>query len=304
MKRILLLSLVLWSPWIPAEVLNVEFKFTPFTGDPAKADQVQTVSGKARVFLNNVPASEQDIDQREVPVLFEAREIAPAIWIPVQSLGSAVRKGKNTIRIEFEPADSKAPYRAQLRWAEVTDRITEGAGPGTLKSTNQSGEGVETKESRGIVVFEREFQADFAADQPWHHYPPATSLTEEDRQKLTALANQRAAAFKPKFEGVYPLLAGHPEMRVAEIRKARCLEKAYAAGVRVPPVGAVDFLTTGGPEVVLRGTSGPLYALSPKAFQGIKDEDIRMCAGMVLWVAYPPRLVVVRSPAGVWQAID
>lgn len=162
MKRLTLLSLLLWSSWTGADVLSVELKFTPYLGDPAKADQVETVPGKARVLLNNVPVAEQAVDRREVPVLFDDREIGPAVWVPVGSLGPAVRKGKNTLRIEFEPTDARTPYQAQLRWAEVTDQTFEGEG----KTTNQSGEGAETKEGRGKLSFELEFVADFAADRP------------------------------------------------------------------------------------------------------------------------------------------
>ena len=41
----------------PAGVINVEFKFTPFIGDPEKDEEVTIVAGKAQVFINNVPAS-------------------------------------------------------------------------------------------------------------------------------------------------------------------------------------------------------------------------------------------------------
>ena len=96
-------------------VVNVEFKFTPFLGNPAEQDHVQAVPGKARVFLNNALLAEQIVNKGEVAVLFEAREIAASVWLPVASVGPALRKGKNKIRIEFEPADSKLKYRAQLR---------------------------------------------------------------------------------------------------------------------------------------------------------------------------------------------
>lgn len=113
--------------------------------------------------------------------MFEQREIAPAVWVPIRSLGPAVRKGRNSLRIEFEPADALAGYHARLSWALVNDQAAEKSSEGAVTSTNQSGEGTETKQGKGKVVLEREFEADFAADQPWHHYPPVASVSEEDR---------------------------------------------------------------------------------------------------------------------------
>lgn len=305
MKTIVMVLALLSPLWATAAVLNVEFKFTPYVGDPAKADQVETVPGKARILLNNVPLAEQEVFKHEVPVLFEQREIGPAVWVPVASLGPAVRKGKNVIRFEFEPSDGKTAYRAELRWAEVTDRTSEEKGPGTYKATNQSGEGAETREGRGKLVLEREFVADFAADRPWHHAPPVASLSDEDKQKLFALVKERAALFKPKFEGVYRLLETRPEIKLAELRKAKCLDKAYAAGVRVPvpAAGDLEFVTTGNPEVVVRSKSGMLYPFDEHSFARLKGEEMQMCAGMALSMAYPPRLVVVRNPSGAWEVV-
>ncbi len=48
------LLLLLAVPLTRAAVINVEFKFTPFIGDPAKDMEVMTVPGKAVVFINNV----------------------------------------------------------------------------------------------------------------------------------------------------------------------------------------------------------------------------------------------------------
>ncbi|HEX2769361.1 MAG TPA: hypothetical protein VHN12_08735, partial [Geobacteraceae bacterium] len=163
-----LLLLLFWCSLAAAGVVNVEFKFTPFVGDPSKADQVETMPGKASVFINNVLMAEQEVGRKEVPVLFEEREIAPAVWVPAQSLGPALRRGKNKVRIEFQPADSTAPYRAQLRWASVTDQVTKTEdAPGRVHETNQSGEGLDDRKATGPIVFEREFIADFATDLPW-----------------------------------------------------------------------------------------------------------------------------------------
>lgn len=101
MRRIgaTLLLLLLVVPLTRAAVINVEFKFTPFVGDPAKDEKVTTVPGKATVFINNVPFAEQEVREEELPVLFEEHEVAPSLWIPMSSVGPVVRKGKNKIRI-------------------------------------------------------------------------------------------------------------------------------------------------------------------------------------------------------------
>ena len=304
MKRTLPVAVLMWSSSAMAAVINVEFQFTPFVGDTAKSE-VQTVPGKARVYLNNLPVAEQDVDRKSVPVLFEHREIAPAVWVPAKSLGTAVRKGKNTIRIEFMPKDGNTAYQARLQWNEVTDKVKEERSGGATTSTNRGGEGMDTRKSKGKVVFEKEFAGDFATDLPWHHYPPVTALTDEDRQKLTALVKARAEAFKPDFDGVYKMLEIKPEVQAAEIRKARCLDKAHAAGVRVavPGSGELEFATTGSAAVVIGRKSGWLYPFDQKTFARIKGEDVQMCAGVTLSIAYPPRLVVAKTPEGRWEVV-
>ena len=303
--RALLSIVVLLSPALAcAKVLNVEFKFTPFTGDP-KGDTVQSVPGKARVLLNNVPLAEQDVEVRELPVMFEAREIAPAVWVQAKSLGPSVRKGKNTIRFEFDPMDSSAEYRAQLRWASVTDQVREARGPGEYKSTNQAGEGVDEKTISGHLAMEREFTADFAIDQPWHHLPPVTTLSDEDREALAARVQERVEWFKPDFTAIYKQLAGKEGVDLSEIRKRKCLEAAHKAGVHISAAspGALEFVVTGGPEVVVRSKRGELYPPDRDAFARIKGDEMQMCAGAALAVAYPPRLVAVRTPNGNWEVV-
>ena len=186
MRNLALTLLLIWPALAGAKVLNVEFKFTPYTGDAKKDDQVQSVAGTARVLINNVPYAEQPVRKDTLPVMFDEREIAAAVWVPTESMGPALRKGKNTIKLEFEPEDAKAPYRAQFRWASVTDQVTEREHEGGKHSTNQADEGVDDKEAKGTVVFEREFVADFAKDMPWHHFPAVASLGYYDRQKLGA----------------------------------------------------------------------------------------------------------------------
>ena len=128
MPRTLLFLLLL--PLARAAVINVEFKFTPFLGDPAKDEKVKSMPGKATIFINNLPFVEQEVREEELPVLFEEHEISPALWIPMSSVGPVVRKGKNKIRIEFTPNDGAKPYRAQFRWASVMDTATEEIEPG------------------------------------------------------------------------------------------------------------------------------------------------------------------------------
>src|SRR4249920_1437286 len=196
MKQFLIALMLLASSQVSAEVVNVEFKFTPYTGD-LKEDHVQTVPGKARVFINNVLYAEQDVEQQSVPVIFDDREIAPSVWVPMNSAGPILRKGRNSIRIEFLPSNPKSTYAAQLSWASVTDQTTETqSDSGASISTNQSGEGMDSKHGAGKIVFEREFAADFAEDRPWHHYPAISSLSDADKQQLAAVVATRAAGFK------------------------------------------------------------------------------------------------------------
>ena len=306
MKKLAFVVLMAVASLAPAAVINVEFKFTPFVGDPAKDEKVTTVPGKAAIFINNVPFAEQDVRKDELPVLFDEHEVAPSVWVPMSSAGPVVRKGKNKIRIEFTPDDSVKAYRVQLRWASVTDQTTEETEPGSMRSTNQANEGVDDRNSvKGKVVFERECAGDFAVDLPWHHYPPVASLTEEDKQKIAGLLKTRAEWFQPDFAALYKAIEENESLKVDDVRKAQCLETVYKAGVRVtaPQAGEMEFATTGGPEVVVTGKKGPLFGLDEKTFAPIKDEDTQMCAGMALSVIYPGKLVTVRKPDGAWEIV-
>jgi len=301
MKKVLLASLALLSHGAMAAVINFEVQFTPFVGDIAKS-HVDTVPGKAYVFLNNVPIAEQDVKKDKVPVIFDNREIPASVWVPAKSLGGMVRKGKNTLRIEFVPTDMKAAYQSRLQWNEVTDQVRSSEG----RSTNRGGEGMETKKSQGKVVLERDFTGDFATEQPWHKYPAVSALNDEDRQKLAAFVKDRAEAFRPNFDAIYKILAEKPELNVKEIRKIGCLEKAHAAGVRVPvPAAAeLEFTTTGSAAVVIARKSGSLYPFERKSFASLKGEDMQMCAGFTLSNVYPPKLVVTKTPDGRWEAVN
>lgn len=300
------LLLLLLVPWARADVINVEFKFTPFVGDPAKDEKVKSVPGTATIFINNLPLVDQEVREEELPVLFEQREVSTALWIPMSSVGPVVRKGANKLRIEFAPNDAARAYRAQLRWASVMDTATEEPEPGLARSTNQANEGVDDrKDLKGKVIFEREFTADFAPDLPWHHYPPVTALTEEDKQKIAALLKTRAEWFQPDFAGLYQALEENESLKVDDVRKAQCLEAVYKAGVRVTPpaLGDLNFATTGGPEVMVTKKSGTLFGLDEKTFAPVKDEETQMCAGIALSLIYPGKLMAVRKPDGVWEFV-
>ncbi len=280
----------------------MEFKFTPYLGDPAQDEKVTTVPGKATVWLNNVPIAVQEVGEEELPVAGEGDEVPPAVWVPMSSVGPVVRKGANRFRIEFVPNDASKSYHARLQTATVTDEALAESAP----AGNPAQEGVEDRKAvQGKVVFEHDFTADFALDLPWHHYPAVTSLTEEEKQKITALLQTRAGWFKPDFSHLYQAIEENESLKVDDVRQAKCLEAAYQAGVRVqaPQVGQLDFVTTGGPEVVVRRKSGTLFGLDEKTLAPVKDEETQMCAGLVLSVIYPGKLVAVHTPAGPWEIV-
>lgn len=305
MRGAILAVLLLWPSLGLSKVLNVEYNFAAYTGD-LKTDEVELVPGTVRLFVNGVPRAEQEQEKRKVPVMFDEREVSGAVWAPMASMGAVVRKGKNTIRIEFVPTDPKASYRTQLRWASVTDQVRESEGAeGQHRSTNQDAEGAEDKAVTGPVTVERTFEADFAKDLPWHHYPAVTALGDDDKAKLVALVKERGDWFKPDFAPIYKFLSGREDVKVGELKKHRCLEAAYKAGIRLqaPATEQLDFLTTGNPEVVVaRKGGGPmLYDADRSAFDKIKGDEMKMCAGIALSIVYPPALVAVRSPDGAWS---
>jgi len=299
MLRIMTALLLFWTAAASAEIVNVEFEFTPFTGDVAE-ESVQAVPGVAHIFLNNVPIADQEIAAEEMPVMFDERKVSPSVWVPVGSLGPAVRKGKNTLRIEFEPEDAKLTYEARLHWSTVTDQTTQDE----TSSTNIGDSGVDVKKGPGPVTFEREFTADFVDDLPWHHYPPVKTLSPADRDALAGLLDARIELFKPDFSGIYAILEEDGQIKVDEVKKAKCLDALYDAGLRIGATkpGNIEMVTTGGPEVVVRAKDGMLFAPEDMSIlEKITDEDTQMCAGLALFAVFPPRLVVVKSPQGTWE---
>ncbi len=283
-----------------AAVTNVEFTFAPYLGDAVKADRVDIVPGKVRVLLNNVPIAEKDVAAAKAPVVFEDRQIGGPIWITSQSFGPSLRKKGNKLRIEFAPANAKAAYKTQLRWAFVTDGVTETPN----SATNMAGEGKEEKAQSGVAVLERQFDADFAEARPWHAYPAVTTLNDEDRKALAAMVQSRLDAYRPPFAAAYKFLAADQRVDAADLRKSRCVEKTHAAGLKVkgPAAGALDMVLTGNAEVVLRAKSGSLYApVDESLFDRIKDESVMRCMMPVLEVLFPQSLLVVKNPAGAWE---
>ena len=83
--RPIVLTLLLWPALAAAGVLNVEFKFTPFTGDAAKEDHVESVPGQARVLLNGVPYADQPVQKQTLPVLFDEHEVFPPRLVVVKT---------------------------------------------------------------------------------------------------------------------------------------------------------------------------------------------------------------------------
>jgi hypothetical protein len=287
---------------LEAKVINVEFHFSPYSGDAAQSDKVQIVAGKVRVLVNNVPIAERDVSADSAMVLFDDRRISGPIWITAQSLGPSLRAKGNRLRIEFTPADAKAPYSTQLRWAFVTDGVTRTEN----SATNMTGEGKEEKAQSGPAILERDFDADFAEARPWHAYPAITALDDNDRKALAAMVQSRLDAYRPPFAAAYKLLAVEPRVDGAGLRKARCVEKAHAAGMKVKAVAPenLDFVLTGNAEILLRAksVSGSLYEMADENFfKGIKEQSLMRCLIPVLEGLFPQRMLVVKNPAGAWE---
>lgn len=288
---------------LEAAVTNVEFTFSPYIGD-TKADRVDIVAGKVRVFLNNVPIAEKDVEAAKAPVMFDDRQVGGPIWITAQSFGPTLRKQGNLLRIEFEPVNSKSAYKTQLRWAFVSDGTTETSSHGKHSATNMTGEGQEEKSFTGKAVLERSFDAGFAPDRPWHNYPEVTALSEADHKSLAALVQKRLDAFQPASAEAYKYMEADARVDGVELRKQKCVEKAYATGLKVkgPAAGQMDILLTGKQAVVLRAKSGRLFNPADESlFEKIKDESILRCLIPVVEVLFPERIIAVKNPSGAWE---
>ncbi|MBN2573065.1 MAG: hypothetical protein JXP73_00740 [Deltaproteobacteria bacterium] len=76
MRNVAVAFLLLWSSMAAARVTDVEFSYTPFVGDPRRSNVVETVPGKASLYVNNVVVAEQVVEKKDAPVLFDEREVA------------------------------------------------------------------------------------------------------------------------------------------------------------------------------------------------------------------------------------
>ncbi|KZE32816.1 hypothetical protein EV683_103163 [Crenobacter luteus] len=154
MKRftmgMLLLGLPCWG-WAAG---GMEFRFTPFRGDEAGSARVDVVPGVARIFLNDALHAVQALKKRPAPVDADEREVAPAVQLSLDAFASRLRRGENTLRIEFVPAEPKRRYRAQFGW-RVQDAAT-GAGRFGVVTSSQSG--WQTRDATGTLRFESRFE--------------------------------------------------------------------------------------------------------------------------------------------------
>ena len=306
-------AIALWLCFLPAvataAIVNVEFNFAPYTGNPDKEDVIVFVRGEARLFINGLPFAEVDVKEQKYKIIFSDREISSApVSISGNSFGPLLLKGRNALRVEFSPADPKRTYTAELAWAAVTDGVTETRdAKGTVTSTNLAQKGRDRRTAEGRVVLEREFDADFATDRPWHRYPPVKALSETDKQQIRALAAQRLQALEPDFKAFYGWLE-RQNVQVADVRRDRVLEKIHASRLRVKMADAakLELVAGSGPGVMVRAVGGePLYKPdNPQVLAKVADKSAQEFAMAVLPRFFPPRLVVARTPAGVWEIAD
>lgn len=160
MKRftmgMLLLGLPCWG-WATG---GMEFRFTPFGGDEESSARVDVVPGVARIFLNDALHAVQALKKRPVTVSADGREVAPAVQLSLDAFGPGLRRGENTLRIEFVPANPKLRYRAQFGW-RVQDMA---AGAGRFGMVTSSQTGRQTRDATGTLRFESRFETTEGVD--------------------------------------------------------------------------------------------------------------------------------------------
>ncbi len=207
----------------------------------------------------------------------------------VSRSGPIIRKGKNSIRVEFEATDSTVEFKATLAWMFSNYD----------QSRVSKTEGADTKAGKGKITITREFTAPFVEDLPWHHYPPVQSLTETDKLSIAALLQTLANAFKPNFARVYARIG--PE--AAEIRSMGCIENAYARGIRMraASLDQLAFEVAGTPEVAVRGKGVRLFVPNDARFGDKVNNDV--CLMTLFDTAFASILHVAKSPTGVWQIV-
>jgi hypothetical protein len=132
MPCLLLLAVLLVPALAPAKTLNVELKFTPFTGDP-KYDSVEVVSGTARVLLNNVPVAEQEVattsrpadrrikgDEMQMCAGMALARIYPKQLVAVRTPGGTWVVGTEVSRDQTTPAARSRASSASSRPSQST----------------------------------------------------------------------------------------------------------------------------------------------------------------------------------------
>jgi len=308
MRKALAVLLMIFPVLATAAVVNVEFHFAPYTGNPDTEDVIVFVPGQTRLFVNGLPFAEVEVREQKYQIIFSDREISSApVSLTGESFGALLRKSTNTLRVEFVPADAQRTYTAELRWASVTDGVTETRTEQGVSSTNLAQQGRDRQTVQGTAVLEREFQADFVHDLPWHHYPPVQALGEADKQQIRTLVAQRLQALQPDFKVFYAWLDKH-NFKVADIRKGKVLEKIHASGLRVKMVDAarLEFIVGGGPGVMVKaaGTEPVYRPENPQALSKVTTKGAKDFATSVLPQLFPARLIVARTPSGVWEAVD
>lgn len=281
-----------------AGTVGFELSFAPFTGDLA-ADAVAAVPGTVSVWLDGIFVAEQPVAAEELMVLFDAREVSPALWLPTSSHTELLHPGENHYRLVFTPDDPATPYTAQLRWASVSDVTREERRDGALRGTNLATQGLENREATGSVTFEGTFLADWATAQPWHAWPAVDTVTPADRTWIAMLLAQRTSWFLPPFEILHGQLKRTRGIDAAHIRKARCLEAAWKAGLRITaaPAESLEIETTGTAVVVLRGEP---YRANREVLGDIHDPEKAFCAAVALGAIYAPPVRLVRRADGFW----
>jgi hypothetical protein len=160
--------LVIFASIACAEVVGV--RFAAYAGDPEKDPQsIQQLPGVLRVFVNQYLYAEHKMKSKNYrfPRSAQSRK---SLGIAVKEFGPRVRRGKNTIELEFEPADANQDYFASISVVSVE-----------VLRYSSSGESVKSK---GIAYFPVPFTSATAVDLPWHHYPPVTTLSVGDKQKV------------------------------------------------------------------------------------------------------------------------
>ncbi|MFN5221629.1 MAG: hypothetical protein ACK5FE_12105 [Cyanobacteriota bacterium] len=293
-----------------AEVLNLEFGFTAFRGDPATADRVPTVAGKAELEINGLPLLEKELEADQAMVLFAERRLSPGLWLPMESFRRLLRRQGNSLVLRFTPRQVGAPYSAQLSWNSVEDSVSQRrqveGNRVRLEATNETDRGSERRDSRGPVEFRRSFDAPFADEQPWQSQPPIQTIQPADRSAILALVRARRDLYAADMTAAYRLLEGFPGLDAAVLRQQGCLEQAWRQGVRVKPLQgeSLQLLPTGGPVVVVRPGRGELFPLQvPPGMVDRLSLEQTLCVSGALVGLLPPWMGFVQDGQGGWRPI-